>query len=147
MALIHTNFEEKLNTMNIPFSKKEIENGHQLYRMKFRLTTERALIVEVIIQASETEYADAQVIYRHVHLLADRAKEAKAFELLNSLNEMKTGYYSLFLAGDGEIFLKTLVRTGEDPEPLYQTMIMGSGIAKGLQADLINTLGESASAI
>lgn len=145
MSIIHTNFEEKLNTMNIPFQKKEIENGHQLYRMKFRLTTERALIVELIIQASDSNYADAQIIYRHVHLLADRAKEDSAYKLLNSLNEMKTGYYSLFLAGDGEVFLRSLLRVGEDPEPLYQTMIMGSGIAKGLQADLTTNLGESAS--
>ena len=147
MSVIHTNFESKLNEMNIQFNKKEIENGHILYRFNFRLTTERALVVEVIIQASKDNYADAQIIYRHVHLLTDRSKEADAYELLNSLNEMKTGYYSLYLAGDGEVFLKTLLRTGEDAEPLYQTLVMGSGIAKGLQKDLVNVLGESGKAM
>lgn len=143
MSLIHTNFENKLNEVKIPFNKKEIENGHLLYRFSFRLSKERALVVEVIIQNGQDKYADAQIIYRHVHLLTDRSKEATAYELLNNLNEMKTGYYSLYLAGDGEIFLRTLIRTGEDAEPLYQTLVMGSGIAKGLQEDLTKVLGES----
>lgn len=147
MSVIHTNFENKLNEMKIPFNKKEIENGHVLYRFNFRLTTERALVVEVIIQSSKEAYADAQIIYRHVHLLTDRSKEATAYELINSLNEMKTGYYSLFLAGDGEIFLRNLLRVGEDAMPLYQTLVMGSGIAKGLQTDLVNALGESGKAM
>ncbi|XJS09705.1 hypothetical protein ACF3NG_06025 [Aerococcaceae bacterium WGS1372] len=143
MSKIQTNFENKLNEVKIPFNKTEIESGHSLYRFSFRLSTERALIVEVIIQNTQDKYADAQIIYRHVHLLTDRSKESDAYELLNELNEMKTGYYSLFLAGDGEIFLRTLLRTGEDAEPLYQTLVMGSGIAKGLQDELTNVLGES----
>lgn len=143
MSLIHTNFENKLNEVKIPFNIKEIENGHVLYRFSFRLSKERTLVVEVIIQNGQDKYADAQIIYRHVHLLTDRSKEATAYELLNNLNEMKTGYYSLYLAGDGEIFLRTLIRTGEDAEPLYQTLVMGSGIAKGLQEDLTKVLGES----
>lgn len=144
MSVIQTNLENKLNEVKVPFNKTEIENGHTLYRFSFRLTTERALVVEVIIQNSKDKYVDAQIIYRHVHLLTDRSKEAVAYELINSLNEMKTGYYNLYLAGDGEIFLRTLVRTGEDPEPIYQTLVMGSGIAKGLQAELTKVLGESA---
>lgn len=143
MSVIQTNFENKLNDTNIPFNKKEIENGHALYRLTFRLTTTRALVVEVIIQQSEESYVDGQIIYRNVHILNDPRKEATAYETINRLNEMKTGYYSLFLAGDGEIFLKNLIRVGEDIEPLYQTMIMGSQIAKGLQKDLTDALGET----
>ena len=145
MSKIHENFEAKLNEMNVPFNSKEIENGHKLYRVTFRLTTTRNLVVEIIIQNSESDYADAQVIYRHVHLLTDRSKESDALELINQLNEMRTGYYNLYLAGDGEIFLRSLMRIGEDIEPLYQTMIMGSQIAKSLQDDLVGTLGESGS--
>lgn len=143
MSVIHTNFENKLNEMNIPFNKKEIEKGHALYRLTFRLTTERALVVEIIVQNSEEAYVDAQIIYRHVHVLTDRSKEEIAYETINRLNEMKSGYYALYLAGDGEIFLKTLLRVGSDIEPLYQTMIMGSQIAKGMQDDLVTALGES----
>src|SRR5699024_12517508 len=113
MSVIHTNFESKLNEMNIPFNKKEIENGHILYRFNFRLTTEHAHVVEVIIQASKDNYADAQIIYSHVHLLNDRSKEADAYELLNLLNEIKTGCYRLYLAGDVLVFCTTLLRTGE----------------------------------
>lgn len=143
MSVIQTNLENKLNEVKIPYNKTEIENGHTLYRFSFRLSTKRALVVEVIIQNSKDKYVDAQIIYRHVHLLTDRSKEAAAYELLNQLNEMKTGYYNLYLAGDGEIFLRTLVRTGQDAEPIYQTLVMGSGIAKGLQAELTKVLGES----
>lgn len=143
MTVIQTNFENKLNEKNIPYNKKEIENGHVLYRLKFRMSQERFVVVEIIIQASDQEYADAQIIYRHVHILTDRNKEADAYALINTLNEMKTGYYSLFLAGDGEIFLKSLLRVGPDVEALYQTVVMGSRIAKNLQSDLVAGLGQS----
>lgn len=67
---------------------------------------------------SDTDYVDAQIVY-HVHSLADRAKEAEALDLINELNEMKSGYYNFYLAGDGEIFLRTLMRLGPDLLTLY----------------------------
>ena len=63
-------------------------------------------------------------------MLDDRSKEAETLSLINDLNEMKTGYYNLYLAGDGEVFLRTLMRAGEDAQPIYQTLVMGSSIAR-----------------
>ncbi|EKB57763.1 hypothetical protein [Falseniella ignava] len=145
MSIIHEHFEEKLNELDIPFNSMEIEEGHRLYRVTYRLTKERVLVAEIIIQEADMPYVDSQIIFRHVHLLTERSKEATALTTINQLNEMKTGYYALHLAGDGEIFLRTLMRVGEDIEPLYQTLVMGSQIAKGLQKDLIANLGESGS--
>lgn len=147
MSVVHTNFENKLNEMNIPFESKEIENGHMLYRLRFRITKTKALIVEIIVQDNDKDYCDAQIVYRHVHILTDRSRETDAYQLLNQLNEMKTGYYSLFLAGDGEIFLRSLLRVGEDVEPLYQTLVMGSSISRVIQQELENALGESGQAM
>ena len=77
-------------------------------------------------------------------MLRDYNSRGKALEVINDLNEMKTGYYSLFLAGDGEVFLRSLLRIGTDPRPLYDTIVLGSAIAKSLQPQLVAELGESA---
>ena len=100
--------------------------------------------MEVIIQDNDKKYFDAQIIYRNVHRLNDPGKEDEALELINELNGMRTGYYSLFLAGDGEIYLRSLMRTGQDPYPLYETLVVGSGISRTLQPLMQEKLGESA---
>ncbi|MGO4927385.1 hypothetical protein ACTQ5J_02130 [Fundicoccus sp. Sow4_F4] len=144
MSQFKQEFEALLNEKKLPSSYKEIENGHHLYRFQFRVTKETALIVEVIIQNTDKSYSDAQIIYRHIHMLRDYNARGKALEVINDLNEMKTGYYGLFLAGDGEVFLRSLLRIGTDPRPLYDTIVLGSAIAKGLQPQLVAELGESA---
>ncbi len=144
MSQFKQDFEALLTEKKLPSSYKEIENGHHLYRFQFRVTKETALIVEVIVQNTENDYSDAQIIYRHIHMLNDYNARTRALEVLNDLNEMKTGYYGLFLAGDGEVFLRSLLRIGTDPRPLYDTIVLGSAIAKGLQPQLIAELGESA---
>lgn len=144
MSQFKQSFEALLKEKNLPFNYKEIENGHHLYRFQFRVQKSRVLIVEVIIQNTTNAYSDAQVIYRHVHMLNDYNKRAEALELMNELNEMRTGYYSLYLGGDGEMFLRSLLRIGEDPQPLYETLVYGSSIARTLQPVLTETLGESA---
>ena len=60
---------------------------------------------------------------------------------MNELNEIKTGYYNVYLAGDGEVFLRTLMRTSADVNPLYQTLIVGSTIAKNVIEELETQLG------
>ena len=144
MSQFKQSFETLLKEKNLPFNYKEIENGHHLYRFQFRVQKSRILIVEVIIQNTDNSYSDAQVIYRHIHMLSDYHKRADALELMNELNQMRTGYYSLYLGGDGEMFLRSLLRIGEDPQPLYETLVYGSSIARTLQPVLTETLGESA---
>ncbi|EFR30902.1 hypothetical protein [Eremococcus coleocola] len=140
MSVINDNFVQLLNSKKVPLKSQEIENGHMLHRMNFQIQKNRASAIEVIIQGGQDDYADAQVIYRNIYNMKDRAQEGQALELINQLNEMRTGYYNLFLAGDGEIFLRTLMRVGQDPEPLYQTMIMGSGIARNLVKEFETSL-------
>ncbi|MGY4104297.1 hypothetical protein ACWOA0_01605 [Ignavigranum ruoffiae] len=144
MSKIQENFEQKLKSVDIPFNYQEIEDGHHLYRFTYQLSKSRKVIVEVIIQEAETDFVDGQIIYRQLHQLADRSLETKALSLLNDLNGMRTGYYALYLAGDGEIFLRNLVRLGQDPEAFYETIVMGSAIAKALIPDITRALGKPA---
>lgn len=135
------NFEAILKEKKLPASYQEIEDGHHLYRFQFRVTKELALVVEVIIQNTDKPSSDAQIIFRNIHTVMDYNKRGEALELINELNEMKTGYYSLFLAGDGEIFLRSLLRMTEEATPLYETIVFGSAIARNLKMELDNTLG------
>ncbi|MDO4432309.1 MAG: hypothetical protein Q4B80_03205 [Aerococcaceae bacterium] len=144
MSVIKEAFDALLKKKELPAQYLAIEDGHHLYSFQFRLNQTQALMVEVILQNTDAPYCDAQVVYRQIHMVSDYAKRAKALEVMNDLNEMKTGYYALYLAGDGEMFLRTLLRVGVDPQPLYETIVYGSGIAKGLQADLVAALGASA---
>lgn len=138
---LHENFKAHLDGKKVPYDYQEIQGGNHLFRMRYRITDDRSVVVEVIIQHSDDDYADVQMIYRQLHFLQDRNKEADALRLINELNESKTGYYYLFLAGDGEIFLRSLMRSGSDPEPLYQTIVIGSAIAKNIIPELAEKLG------
>ncbi len=144
MSQFKEKFDALLEEKKLPAKYQTIPDGHHLYRFQFRVTKERILIVEVIIQDNDKKYFDAQIIYRNVHRLNDPGKEDEALELINELNGMRTGYYSLFLAGDGEIYLRSLMRTGQDPYPLYETLVVGSGISRTLQPLMQEKLGESA---
>ncbi|UUX34108.1 hypothetical protein [Fundicoccus culcitae] len=135
------NFEAILTEKKLPSNYREIENGHHLYRFQFRVTKTTALVVEVIIQNTDKPSSDAQIIFRNIHSVMDYNKRGEALELINELNEMKTGYYSLFLAGDGEIFLRSLLRMTEDATPLYETIVFGSGISRNLKVELDKVLG------
>ncbi|MGX7092503.1 hypothetical protein [Hutsoniella sourekii] len=127
---INKNFEKLLKEKGVPYNYQTIEDGHHLYRMTYKIAEDRHVVVEVIVQESDTQYCDAQIIYRQIHYVKDRSKELDILQEINRLNEATTGYYNLFLAGDGEVILRSLLRTGQDPEPLYQTIIVGSAIAK-----------------
>lgn len=143
MSKIKEAFDKILAGKKIPANYKEIENGHHLYRLQFKASETKLLMVEIIIQESEDPYVDSQIIYRHVHLLNDYNKRGEALDLINELNEMKTGYYTLHLAMDGEIFLRNIIRVGEDVTPLYETVVYGARIARGLIPALVEKLGKS----
>lgn len=144
MSRIQQNFEDKLKSVNIPFNYQTIDNGHHLYRFSYQVTKSRKLIIEVIIQEGDSNYVDAQIIYRQVYTLSDRSQEDAALKVINELNGMQTGYYNLYLAGDGEIFMRNLVRLGEDPEAFYETIVMGSAIARTVIPTMVKELGETA---
>lgn len=137
-------FDNLLKEKKLPAKYDTIQNGNHLYRFQFRVSQERVLVLEVIIQDSKSEHLDAQIIYRHVHLLKDYNQRQEALEFINDLNEAKTGYYNLFLAGDGEIYLRSLMRINQDPSILYEVIVVGSSIARALQVSLTEKLGQSA---
>lgn len=143
MSKIKNAFEALLKEKQIPANYKQIESGHHLYRLQFRASTTQVLVVEIILQDGDQDYVDCQVIYRHIHILTDYNKRGEALDLINELNEMKTGYYHLHLALDGEIFLRNLMRVGEDVTPLYETIVYGSSIGRNLMPQLVERLGES----
>lgn len=144
MSIIKQAFDELLKQKGVPARQIEIEEGHHLYSFQFNLNKVESLGVEIILQKTDAPYCDAQVVYRQVHMLSDYNKRGEALEIINELNEMKTGYYALHLAGDGEIFLRTLLRASSDPQPLYETVVYGAGIANGIQKHLTQKLGKSA---
>ena len=144
MSQFKEKFEQLLNEKKLPAKYQEIQKGNHLYRFQFRVSKERVLIVELIIQETDEANFDAQIIYRHVHMLSDYSRQQRALELINVLNGARTGYYSLYLAGDGEIYLRNLMRSTQDPLPLYETLVVGSSIARGLQSTFIEELGVSA---
>lgn len=143
MSKIKEAFDALLKEKQIPANYKEIEDGHHLYRLQFRASKTQVLVVEIILQNGEQDYVDCQVIYRHIHLLTNYHKRNEALDLINELNEMKTGYYTLYLALDGEIFLRTLLRVGSDVTPLYETIVFGSSIGRNLMPQLVDRLGAS----
>ena len=76
------------------------------------------------------------MIFRKLAYLNNYADKVKLLELINELNQTKTFYYTLCLAGDGEIFLRLLGRSTTDVKPLYEMLVIGSNIAKVMTAEL-----------
>lgn len=145
MSTFQKNFEALIAERKIPAKYREISDGHHLYFFSIKLTKSRDTGVEIIIQNSDDKCVDVQIVYRNIHVLGQYEKRAQALEFINELNEMKTGYYTLHLAGDGEIFLRNLIRVNStDVVPFYETLIAGTNIAAALVSDLVEKLGESA---
>ncbi|MCR8968772.1 hypothetical protein [Facklamia sp. 7083-14-GEN3] len=144
MSEFKEKFDALLNEKKLPANYQEIQDGNHLYRFQFKVNKERKLVVELIVQDTKGDHLDAQIIYRHVHLLKDYNQRPEALEAINELNEAKTGYYNLYLAGDGEIYLRNLLRATQDPTLIYEVLVMGSSIARALQVELEKKLGESA---
>ncbi|MGF3066116.1 hypothetical protein ACQV2X_01905 [Facklamia sp. P12945] len=144
MSEFKERFDALLKEKKLPANYQEIQDGNHLYRFQFKVSKERRLVVEVIIQNAKGAHLDAQIIYRHVHLLKDYNQRPEALEAINELNEAKTGYYNLYLAGDGEIYLRNLLRATQDPTLIYEVLVMGSSIARALLVELEKKLGESA---
>ena len=142
MSIIKDNFVKLAREKELPMEYLEIEGGHHLFRLQFGVTDVLVVAVEIIIQNTDAPYADGQIVYRNIHMVDSYSKRAKALETINDLNEMKTGYYSLYLAGDGEIFLRNLMRVSADPQCLYETLVYGSAIARDAIKALNEALGE-----
>jgi hypothetical protein len=124
-------FQEK----GMPLKSHPIQNNQFLYQGNYTIGPERTLPFGIVI-AKDAEESDFQISFRKLAYLNDYNDKAKALELINELNQTKTFYYTLCLAGDGEFFIQMLGRTTLDVKPLYEMLVIGSNIAKVVIAEL-----------
>lgn len=124
------NFEAVVKEKNIPLKKSELNNGQVLFNGNFRLTKTKVLPFGIVFDNKDAQSVDFQITYHKLAYVQDFSKKPAVLELLNELNQLKSGYYSVVLAGDGEVYLKLLSRTTNDILAAYEMMVFGSTIAK-----------------
>lgn len=136
---------EKLEALfaekGVPVTKTDLQDNLVLYRVDFQLKPTHILRMEMIVPTAEG-LKDVQITYRYISFLKDYNKKGDALALLNDLNEVKTGYYRLYLAHDGEIYLKTLLRAGEDILPIYEIMVQAPTIVANFLPEIEQVAGE-----
>ncbi|MFL2104181.1 hypothetical protein [Desemzia sp. FAM 23991] len=126
------NFEALIKEKKIPLKRSELKNGQTLFNGNFRLTKTKVLPFGIVFDSKDAQSVDFQITYHKLAYVQDFSKKAAILELLNELNQVKAGYYSVILAGDGEVYLKLLSRTTNDVLAAYEMMVFGSTIAKVL---------------
>lgn len=136
------NFEAILKAKNVPLAKKEIKNGQILFNGKFKLNDSQSLPFGIVFDNKEEGIIDFQIVYHKLAYVTNFDKKNQVLAVLNELNEMKTGYYRICLAGDGEIYMRLLSRTTEDVRAAYEMMIVGSTIAKSILPKIEETVGK-----
>lgn len=138
------NFEVYLKEKNIPLKKSQLKNGQILFNGNFRLTKTRVLPFGIVFDSKDAKSIDFQITYHKLAYVKDFTKKAEILELLNELNQVKAGYYSVILAGDGEIYLKQLSRTTSDVLAAYEMIVFGSTIAKVIIKEIEKVLEPAA---
>lgn len=113
----------------LPLKRQEIPNNQSLYQGTFQIAPGKRVPFGVVIVNGE-EMVDFQISFKRLAYLTNYADKDKVLELMNDLNNSKTFYYRVCLAGDGEIYLKAMGKTTEDVRPLYEQLVIGSNIAK-----------------
>ncbi len=141
MSKITDNFEKILREKNLPLTKKEIENGQVLYNGAFRVTKSKRLPFGIVFDGRDNPTVDFQIIYNRLAYIQSFEQKAEVMELLNELNEMKSGYYRFCVRGDGEIYMRLLARTSEDVRSAYEMMVMGGNIARALLPEIEKITG------
>ena len=113
----------------LPLKRQDIPNNQSLYQGTFQLEPGKSVPFGVVIVNGE-EMADFQISFKRLAYLKNYADKEKILDLMNELNNSKTFYYRVCLAGDGEIYMKAMGKTTEDVRPLYEQLVIGSSIAK-----------------
>lgn len=132
MASIQTALEEMFKTRNVPIEMKELADKQYVFSGGYKLGPDKVIPFHVVARdfnegSSVTEY---QITYRKICQVEKYEDTTKALQVINELNQKATGYYTLVLAGDGEIYLRLLSRTTEDTRLLYEIMVFGSATAR-----------------
>lgn len=135
MSTTMERFDVLFAEKNVPVQKEQISDELVLYHVDFTLKPTHLLRMEMIFQTN-VDKTDIQLTYRYASFVKDYHKRGEVLELINQLNESHTGYYRLFLAGDGEVYLKTLIRVHDNVLPAYETLIQGPAIVRAILPDL-----------
>lgn len=136
MNQIIENFRETLKEQNMNLTKEELKNNQVLFTGGFRLRENQQIPFGIVFDASDQETVDYQVMYNQIGYLDNRDKKSELLDYLNEINQMKAGYYSFTVRDDGEIYLRTLGRIGQDVKAAYEVMIYGGSIAQALVPEL-----------
>lgn len=133
-------FEALLAEKKIPLKRSELKNGQILFNGSYRISKTQVLPFGIVFDSKENKTIDYQITYHKLAYVKDFSKKEAILELLNELNRVKAGYYTVILNGDGEISLKQLGRTSEDVTTAYEILIFGSTIAKILIKEINHIL-------
>lgn len=137
VSLLDKIFEEK----NMPVERQEIDGDLALYILNYQLKPNHLLRMEMICPKDLTR-ADVQMTYRYVSMLPRYEKRHDVLEIINDFNETDSGYYTFYLANDGEIYARTLIRSGLDVEGIFEIMYQGPFIISHILPKLEQIIGE-----
>lgn len=140
MSQIIENFRNMLKEQNMNLTEKELDNNQILFTGGFRIQKDKQIPFGVVFDASDQETIDYQVMYNRLGYLSNHDKKSELLNYFNEINQMKSGYYSFAVRADGEIYLRTLGRTGQDIQSAYEVMIYGGSIAQALIPELDDLL-------
>lgn len=126
---------------DIPITKEITAENLALYTVSFHLNDKHALRLEVLCE-NEVERTDVQLTYRFVAFLNRYEKKDELLTLLNDLNEYKSGYFTFYLAQDGEVYLKNVTRVSDDIQSLYETLIQGPEVVRLCLRDIETITGQ-----
>lgn len=127
-------FDKLFMEKEVPVDKQLVDGNLVLYKIDYALKPTHTLSVEMIFQ-TDADKTDIQITFRYVSFAKYYDKRAELLETINQLNEVKTGYFRLYLAGDGEVYLKTLIRAN-DVLPVYETLVQGPAIVRYVLPEL-----------
>lgn len=137
VSLLDKIFEEK----NMPIERQEIEGDLALYILNYQLKSNHVLRMEMICPKDVTR-ADVQLTYRYVTTLSRYEKRHEALDIVNEFNEVDSAYYTFYLADDGEVYARTLIRSGLDVESIFEIMYQGPFIISHILPKLEKITGE-----
>lgn len=119
----------------LPIKRQEIQNNQHVYQGTFNIRPDKKIPFGVVVVGGEG-IVDYQISFKRLAYLTNYGDKGKVLELINELNQTIAFYFTVFLAGDGEVIMKMMAKTSEDVRPVYDTLIVGSNIAKHIMAEL-----------
>ncbi|AEA00208.1 MULTISPECIES: hypothetical protein [Aerococcus] len=130
MSKITDKFKDYALKGGVPVEESKLEGGQKLFRMGMQLPDREVIPVAIIIDGKEDPAVDYQITYSKLAYVKDYNQRGEALDEINRLNRVHTGYFHLCLAGDGEIYLRTLGRVSEDVRPLYEIIMAGQQVLR-----------------